>query len=146
MKRRTPLKPGQPPRRKTPLRPMSAQKCRQIRETAAARRAYVASKLLCECCHRRKATDCHEIARGSFRHVAVHERLTWLALCGGPKGCHDKMDDYSVWPVARQMALKFLNSPEDFNPVTVNLVRDRDPDAVTWGDVARYITLKEQTA
>jgi hypothetical protein len=66
-----------------------------------------------------------------------------LAVCGGIGGCHEKLGDYSVWPVTRQLAQKALVSERIPDLVLVNKLRGRADTAIVWADVAQHLTLKE---
>jgi hypothetical protein len=106
--------------------------------TTTARKNFVAANFTCQCCMRRKAVDCHEIPRGAHREQALEHRCAWLAVC---RPCHELIDDYSEWPVARQLALKLLGDPEHFDLLTVNRLRGRDENAITMGDVVVWLKL-----
>ena len=84
------------------------------------------------------AVDCHEILRGAHRARAIHERTTWLALC---RRCHDAMDDYGRWPVARQLALKLLVDPAHFDLATIIDIRGNGPREFEMGDIVRYLKM-----
>lgn len=83
----------------------------------------------------RLATDVHEIARGPARNKAIEVRACLLHLC---RAHHDDMDDYSQWPIARQLALKKYSDPEGYDRVAVNLIRGRAPEAITEEEVDRF--------
>jgi len=106
------------------------------RDVAAVRSSYAKLFPICQSpwC-RRLATDIHEIARGSHRQAALGERCCLLHLC---RACHDEMDDYSVWPIARQLAMKLLGDPEGYDRVRVNLIRGRAAEAITQDEVDQY--------
>ena len=83
----------------------------------------------------RQGTDTHEIARGAYRKQAVKQRCAWLRLC---RECHNAMDDYSEWPIARQLALKKLQDPQYYDRQAVNRLRGRHDNAITEGEVEAY--------
>ena len=95
----------------------------------------------CQLCHWLKATDCHEIARGPARKAALECRSTWLALC---RPCHEKLGDYSEWPVERQLALKLVVDPEHFDLVKVNRIRGRADGAITLADIVPHLKVRGQ--
>lgn len=81
---------------------------------------------------RRQSCDVHEIARGPARRAAYLERCAWLSLC---RICHDAMDDYSVWPLDRQYALKALRDTAFYDRQRLNELRGRAPDAISEQEV-----------
>ena len=76
--------------------------------------------------------DLHEICRGAHRQQAIGAGGCLLVV-GRPH--HDEMDDYSVWPIARQLAIKKRGDPEGYDRERVNEIRGRAPDAITEGEV-----------
>jgi len=74
--------------------------------------------------------ECHEIARGVHREEAVEESCCWIATC---QRCHEAHLD--SMPIARQLALKKINDPENYDRVGVNRMRNRADEAVTEGEV-----------
>jgi hypothetical protein len=85
-------------------------------------------------------TDVHEIARGPFRAKAMEDPSAWLKVCGW---CHE--NKFPTMTIARQLALKMLCDPENYDRQKVNLLRKRQPDAVTEREVAReaHLLLRE---
>lgn len=138
MKRRKGLRKGPQRGWNSTLRPVSSKKRKQIDRMKAPRKAYKAEFLTCQRCAKRLATDLHEIARGSHRHLAVEEPCCWLALC---RKCHREMDDYSIWPIARQLALKLIADPNRFDLDRFNEIRG---DEVTdMLEIVKYLELLE---
>lgn len=82
-------------------------------------------------CHKR-ATDIHEIARGSHRRAARKLRSCILHLC---RDCHDLMSDYRWTPLLRQLKVKKVTDPEGYNLLEFNAVRGRAPGAITEEEV-----------
>ena len=100
------------------------------------RNRYLLSFPLCQYCSR-PTSDVHEIVRGANRGEAKKHPAAWLSLC---RDCHDKMDDYSVWPPARQVALKMLADPQTYS---LELIQDlRGDHLVMLEDVVQYLELK----
>ena len=83
-------------------------------------------------------SDVHEMARGCHRSVAVRERCCWLLLC---RPCHEEMDDYSIWPLTRQLALKLISDPIYFSPERFNEIRGRAPGAITLSEVVVHLQM-----
>jgi hypothetical protein len=121
------------------MRRQSAKRQKRNAEWGPVRRDFCIEMGVCAKCSRQAPLDCHEIARGAAREAALSRREAWLALC---RNCHDSMDDYSVWPVERQLALKLLSDPAWFNIQVVNELRGRAPDAITLAEVADYLGLR----
>jgi hypothetical protein len=136
--RRKVLKRSPMPARKKPLNRVSKKRRKLMAQTSPARKSFVAGVFTCQCCMKRKAVDCHEIARGASRGKALEHRCAWLALC---RTCHDLVDDLSEWPVARQLALKLLGDGDHFDLVKVNELRGRDECAITMPDVAVWLRM-----
>jgi hypothetical protein len=88
--------------------------------------------------------ETHEIANGPARQAALKEPSTWLRLCNGfINGCHAALHDKGDWPVARQLALKFRYDPEHYDRVTVNVLRGRQPEAITEKQVNKWVKQTE---
>jgi hypothetical protein len=142
--KRTGIKPGTKGlTRKTRMRTVSKKRAKVNRQAKPVRDAYLAAHPICEVCCRRRSTERHEITCGPAREASLDKIDVLLAVCGGIDGCHDELDDYSVWPVTRQLALKAIRSERPLDLPLVNRLRGRDENAITWGDVAQHLTLKE---
>lgn len=86
-----------------------------------ARDAYRLMRRFCAVCDTARATDLHEICRGtSGRRLAYSKPSTWLYVC---RHCHEKLGDYSIWPPARQVALKLFVDPALFSLDEINACR-----------------------
>src|ERR1039458_1346722 len=72
--------------------------------------------------------ETHEIARGVHRSTAVTEVATWFRTCNH---CHEA----KMPTIAGQLALKRKHDPENYDRVAVNLIRDRQPDAITEQEI-----------
>ena len=113
------------------MRRLSAKRRKLIDEASPARQAFAREFPRCWICGKR-ADDVHEIARGPARGNAYADRSTWLRLC---RLCHDDVGDYSKYPIARQLWLKRTNDPEYYDRERVNMLRGRQPDAITESEV-----------
>ncbi len=81
--------------------------------------------------------ETHEIARGPARAAAMDCPAAWVRTCNV---CHTyELDDLKRWPIARQLALKKKHDPEHYNRVAVNVLRHRDPEAITEAEVEREV-------
>jgi hypothetical protein len=120
--------------KRTRLNPTSVKTRRLIQAAEQERREYAIEAGLCQCCRRKPVVDIHEIARGSHRQKAFVERCCWLALC---RKCHELMDDYSRWPIAKQLVLKALFDADHFDRRRVNEIRGRAPEAINEIDAIR---------
>ena len=107
---------------------------------SAERERYLRTAVLCDVCGRVEPKDVHEIARGPARNKAVTERCTWLAVC---RACHEDLDDYKTWTLARQLAVKLVVDPEFFDLDKFNALRGRSSRAITLVDVADYLDVRE---
>lgn len=101
IKRKTPLRSKSQLKHKTGLRPISKKKQKQNDRMRIPRQRYREIKPCAVCGE--ETEDVHEIARGPSRDQAFVDPDTWLSLC---RCCHDKLGDFSEWPIARQIALK----------------------------------------
>jgi len=102
--KRSPLKRSTKPLKRTPLKRISDKKRKEVRETKTARRANIELGVPCEFCGVQRATDCHEIAGGMSRHIAVYEPHQQMDVC---RKCHDK---WQGLPYAQQLAMKIKAS------------------------------------
>lgn len=82
-------------------------------------------------------TEVHEMIGGSSRQVTRQEPCTWLALS---RTAHEEVQ---YWPKARQMALKLIHDPENFDLERFNeLYRSGGREwPVTLTQIASHLTL-----
>jgi len=59
----------------------------------------------------------HEIANGPLRMKAIDKPFATLVVCWH---CNGELNDKSVWPVARQLAVLQAKSPDDYDLVAFN--------------------------
>ena len=119
------------------MRFQSKSRAAEQRKHSPAREAYLQQYLTCMVCRQSPSSQVHEICRGPSRRAAFGEPACWLATC---TECNTHaLDDYSVWPLARQLACKLVNDSENFNLDTVNRVRGRGPCAIKIADLADYL-------
>jgi len=102
----------------------------------------------CNVCGRVSALAIHEIARGAARKEARGRREALLRLCFE---CHEAMGDYGQWPIARQIAVKWLADWEWLYGngvelhqlcVTINELRGRGPNDIEVGDVMVHMRIE----
>jgi hypothetical protein len=132
--------------RKTPMPPRTSWMPRVSKKRKALmakvkpfRDRYLASKLLCEVCIKRQPVEVHEITRGPAREASLDKPEVVLAVC---RKCHELLGNYAIWPVSRQIAVKFLRSPTLANVDLVNELRGRAESGITWDDVVVHLELK----
>jgi len=78
--------------------------------------------------------DCHEILNGALRDKTLDEPCSLLVLCWDCNS--NKMTDKKLWPVARQLALLQEWSPDAYDLVRFNWLRNPDaPNFVTQEEV-----------
>lgn len=99
------------------------------------RRQWSADHDYCMACGARRGLETHEIASGPARQKALKIPATWLRLCNGCHQGDEGFDNYAVWPIVRQLALKKRCDPEYYDRVQVNLLRGRAPEAITEAEV-----------
>jgi len=81
--------------------------------------------------------DCHEILCGSLRDKTLDEPCSLLVLCWRCNS--EEMTDKVRWPVARQLALLHEYSPEHYDLVRFNWLRNPNaPNFVTQEEVDVY--------
>ena len=122
------------------MRKRSKRRMQYDRLVRAARENFGLEQRLCAACGL-LGCDCHEIARGAARRLAVGDRRAWLWLC---RRCHEEMGDYTQWPISRQCALKLISDPGYFCLETICELRGRAATDVTLVDVAQWLALREQ--
>ena len=145
LKRKTPLRAKQPLKSKSqlksrtqslkrsgPLKPKSKSTARRERQEDPARRAFRGEFPICWFCQISVATDVHEIANGPARKVARGDRCTWAASCSHCN-CHE-VTDKAKWPIARQLAKKWIHDREWFHLRRFNEIR-RGQRITDWVDV-----------
>ena len=52
------------------------------------------------------------------------------------------MHNYAVWPISRQLALKFTHDPRHYNRKLVNKLRATAPNAISKDDVRKWLKPK----
>jgi cytochrome c553 len=140
LRRKTPLTPGGPLKRKTRMKQVNPKTAKIRRQARDPRAQYVAEHFTCQVCHKRQATECHEIVRRSTKANSILYRSTYIATC---YDCHEnELGDYSRYPIARQLAVKLISDGDHFNLEEINRLRGRDANAITLTDVAKYLQLK----
>ena len=108
-----------------------------MRRFGPIRKQFVEEAGTCWICDDRMATDCHEMSRGCCRDGSIGERCTWLATCW-ECNCY-LLTDYSVYPIERQLAIKWIVDREHFDLRKFNKIRGRAPTAITMSDVIPHI-------
>lgn len=79
----------------------------------------------------------HEMAKGSHREAALTRRYTWAVACGH---CNcGELNDYKLWPLERQLAMKWIYDRPHFWLVAFNVLRDRNSEAITFSEVLPHI-------
>ena len=108
-----------------------------MRKVREARAQFVREAGRCWICKIRVALCCHEMSRGCHREPSLSERCTWLPTCNQ---CNcDSLDDYSEWPLERQLAIKWVYDRGYFDLLRFNEIRGRAPTAITMADVIPHI-------
>jgi hypothetical protein len=75
----------------------------------------------------------HEIGTQGNRKPATADPCCWAASCSH---CNEhRLTDYSVWPIIRQLAKKYIYDRDRYDRVGFNRLRGRAPDAITEGEV-----------
>lgn len=119
LKRRTPLA-----RSKKWLKHTSASKATHKKAVDPLRHAFARNKQFCELCGLEGNLETHEIGNGAAKEECEKHPGLWIALA---RECHDKVQG---WPKAKQLALRWLRDLQ-----TLNRIRGRAPNAITWDEV-----------
>lgn len=91
----------------------------------------------CWCCENARSECVHEMARGIHRDKAFKERFAWWSTCSA---CNcELLTDYAIWPLARQLAGKWINDREYFNLLAFNRLRGLADGAITMTEVILHI-------
>jgi hypothetical protein len=131
------------------MKPTQQQKRRakKLRDYKRARDIYLDETFACEVCasvrpdkRARRAIELHHIARGIHRDRTMAMRSTWLAVC---QKCHQELDDYSKWPLSKQLSVKLLADAFHFNLEGFNAARDREETAIVLADVVKWLRVRE---
>lgn len=119
------------------MKPVSKERSALMRKWGPIRAQFVMETNCCWVCGRTYNLGVHEIARGIHREAAFTERMTWIVACGecncGP------LHDHRAWPLAKQLALKWVHDRPHFLLEEFNVLRDREPGAITWAEVVVWI-------
>jgi hypothetical protein len=103
----------------------------------ADRAAFAVEHPHCWCCGGSWQVWVHEMVRGGSREAALPVRAAWFAACwhcnSGP------LNDRNVWPLARQLAMKWVYDRRHFDLPLVCQLRREAPSAVTMTDVIPHI-------
>lgn len=122
------------------MKHLSKKRAKQSRDWSDVRADFVAEYGFCwnPVCNSGRDLCCHEMAKGTGnRPLAFERRYCWLVLCGD---CNcDAFNDYSQWPLARQLGLKWLHDWEHFYLVAFNVLRRRSSEAITFTEVVIHI-------
>lgn len=116
----------------------SAKRRQKMDEVRGPREEFRLEYQFCWFCGIGCVPDCHEMAKGnSHRDAALSERCTWAGACPVCNcGC---LNDYSVWPVERQLALKWVHDRNYFDLDAFNKLRGRGPRAITMAQIIPWI-------
>lgn len=117
------------------MRRQSKKRQALMREVSDGRCDFIREYMKCWVCGTDRALTVHEIACGPAREQALSERAAWMVACA-PCNC-GPLHDKTLWPVARQLALKAWYDPDHYDRVKVNLLRGRQPDAITEAEVVK---------
>lgn len=125
------------------MRHMSNLRRRRFNKANEFRKELIASAGKCEACGTRRNLCCHEIAGGPDRQKALDQAYALLVLC---YPCNQLMENRSIWPQARQLALLKVSRPEQYDLVAFNfLVNPRAPNRITADEVVAYLEQLKST-
>jgi hypothetical protein len=133
--KRTPIKRKTPLKRGKPLARVSKKRRTLNALLNPGRVGFLLLVETCMVCRKEQACDCHEICRGAAREECLHHPRLWLACC---RSCHELMDDYSKWPIEKQILLRLQWELEQ-TCKEANEVRGRAATAITPQDVLEHV-------
>ena len=97
----------------------------------------------CWCCGSPTSITIHEMLRGGSRGVALPERCCWFAACWL---CNTgDLDDATLWPVKRQLAVKYVEDPGGFDLQKFLSLKREAATSITFADLKPWIR-KERKA
>jgi hypothetical protein len=109
------------------------ERAKERRRVRQERIDFLAEFTWCWFCENAPAECVHEMACGSHRAQAVLVRFTWGAAC---VDCNEhQLTDYSVWPLAAQLASKWINDRVHYDRVAFNRLRGRADNAISQAEV-----------
>ena len=89
----------------------------------------------CQICGRMRRLEAHEIARGNAdRKKARGARFATLVVC---RECHGELDYASRWPKEKQLALRLVQCPHDYDLGLYNHIDA--PPILYQEDVDRFV-------
>ena len=119
------------------MRRQSLKRAALNRKWGPIRKEFAQSYRNCNCCGGHGQLHCHEITRGFSRDAAISKRCSWLAVCSY---CNcEKLTDAALWPLPRQLALKWLYDREHFDLDCICELRGAVPGCVTMTDVIPWV-------
>lgn len=79
----------------------------------------------------------HHITSGVHRKAGKEVLANLVRVC---RDCHTGNESMhtGAWPIARQLALKKIHDPDTYDRVEVNLLRSRQPEAITEDEVDEW--------
>ena len=115
----------------------STKQAQMERDHRKARSLFRSEFPACWFCGQAAAHDTHELtANGGCRSEAYGERCCWGAAC---RQCNCfELTDKRKWPIARQLAVKWIRDQEWVDLERVNHVRRGLPQT-SWADVVIWI-------
>jgi hypothetical protein len=87
------------------------------------------------CWERCPNPEVHEIPRGPHRRAALTQNCCYLATCSL---CHQ--GELDSMPIVDQLAIKKALDPENYDRARVNIIRQRQPEAITEQEVDLALT------
>lgn len=121
------------------MRPFSKKRRQKNQAAEPIREAYRIKFRHCMVCGKSPA-DAHEISSGTAgRPLSIDKPETWLAAC---YSCNCfKLTDKKEYPVARQLAIKLIHDPENFD---LEVFNGCYAGTVNLGDVSKWLELAEE--
>jgi hypothetical protein len=123
--------------KRSPLKAKSSKRRKLERTTATDKAAFLASKWLCECCNKRKATQIHHIANGASREATLVSRCACLLTCSW---CNVfELEDKRKHPVACQLKMLQESRPNDYDLAEFHRLRGSKPSSITEKEVSASV-------
>lgn len=133
IKRKTPM-----PRPKKAIRRVSKKRARLMSKVRNPRAEFLKRFTHCPICGQPRTMHVHEIASGPAREAALSEPCAQLPACDY---CNSHLlTDHRIWPIAKQLAIKAVIDPENYDRKRVNELRGRAEDAISEVEVIQAAT------
>lgn len=121
------------------MRYQSKDRARLMRKWGPVRFAWRLKWHYCWACGSMADPCVDEIVRGAHRELGVQHPQAWFRACWTCNASSGQLNDATLWPLERKLALKWINDREQFDLALMNTLRGRAPGAITFSEVIPFI-------